>query len=118
VKLAAGLRYGGDPLAASARAVEFERLGVDMVWVSEGYSFDAVSLLGHIAARTERLQLASGILNIYSRTPALLASTAAGIDALTGGRFNLGLGASGPQVIEGLARGPLRPAATADPRDH
>ena len=101
MKLAAGVNYGGDPLAASARAVEIERLGIDMLWVPEGYSFDAVSLLGHIAARTERIQLASGILNIYSRTPALLASTAGGIDALTGGRFNLGLGASGPQVIEG-----------------
>ena len=101
MKLAAGLNYGGDPLAASARAVEAERLGLDMLWVPEGYSFDAVSLLGHIAARTERLQLASGILPIYSRTPALLASTAAGIDALSAGRFNLGIGASGPQVIEG-----------------
>ena len=101
MKLAAGLTYSGDPLVASARAVELDRLGVDMLWVAEGYSFDAVSLLGHIAGRTERIELASGILPIYSRTPALLASTAAGLDALTGGRFNLGIGASGPQVVEG-----------------
>jgi len=73
-----------------------------MVWVAEAYGFDGVSLLGYLAARTERIQLASGILPLGSRTPALVAMTAAGIDALSGGRFNLGLGTSGPQVIEGL----------------
>jgi F420-dependent oxidoreductase-like protein len=60
-----------------------------------------VSQLGYIAATTERLQIASGILQIYSRTPALTAMTAAGLDYVSGGRFTLGLGASGPQVIEG-----------------
>jgi F420-dependent oxidoreductase-like protein len=74
---------------------------MDIVFVPEAYSFDAVSQLGFIAARTERLQLASGILPIYSRTPALTAMTAAGLDFVSGGRFTLGLGTSGPQVIEG-----------------
>ena len=67
----------------------------------EAYCFDAVSQLGFIAARTTTVQIASGILPIYSRTPALTAMTAAGLDYVSGGRFTLGLGASGPQVIEG-----------------
>ena len=79
-----------------------ERAGLDVVWVAEAYSFDAVSLMGYLAARTERVQIGSGILPIYSRTPTLTAMTAAGLDALSGGRAILGLGASGPQVIEGF----------------
>jgi F420-dependent oxidoreductase-like protein len=79
-----------------------ERAGLDVVWVPEAYSFDAVSLMGYLAARTERVQIGSGILPIYTRTPSLTAMTAAGLDALSGGRMILGLGASGPQVIEGF----------------
>ena len=71
------------------------------MFVPEAYSFDAVSQLGFIAAKTERVQIASGIFQLYSRTPALTAMTAAGLDYVSGGRFTLGLGASGPQVIEG-----------------
>jgi len=81
---------------------EYERNGLDLVAVAEAYSFDAVSQLGYIAARTEKLQLMSGIFQIYSRTPSLTAMTAAGLDYVSNGRFNLGLGASGPQVIEGF----------------
>jgi F420-dependent oxidoreductase-like protein len=99
--LSSSMNYAGDPLATAALTGELERAGLDMVWIAEGYSFDAVSLLGFIAARTERIELATGIMPIYSRTPALIASTAAGLDALSEGRFILGLGASGPQVIEG-----------------
>jgi F420-dependent oxidoreductase-like protein len=77
-------------------------VGLDVVWVAEAYSFDAVSVMGYLAARTERLEIGAGILPIYSRTPSLIAMTAAGIDALSGGRAILGLGASGPQVIEGF----------------
>jgi F420-dependent oxidoreductase-like protein len=99
--LSSSMDYAGDPLATAALAADLERAGLDMIWIAEGYSFDAVSLLGFIAARTDRIELASGILPIYSRTPALVASTAAGLDALSQGRFVLGLGASGPQVIEG-----------------
>jgi len=101
MKLSMSLPYTGDPVQAAATAADYERAGVDMIWVAELYSFDAVSILGYLAAKTERMQLASGIFPIYSRTPALLASTAAGLDAVSGGRFVLGLGASGPQVIEG-----------------
>lgn len=79
-----------------------EAAGLDVVWLAESYSVDAVSAMGFLAGKTERVNIASGILNIYSRTPALLAMTAAGIDALSKGRFMLGLGASGPQVVEGF----------------
>jgi len=79
-----------------------------MLWVAELYSFDAVSILGYLAAKTETVELASGIFPIYSRTPTLTAMTAAGLDAVSGGRFTLGLGASGPQVIEGWHGVPYR----------
>lgn len=82
--------------------VELEAAGLDAVGVAELYSFDAVSQLGYIAARTSRLTLESGIVQIYTRTPALTAMTAAGLDHVSGGRFVLGMGASGPQVIEGF----------------
>ncbi|MDZ7673784.1 MAG: LLM class F420-dependent oxidoreductase [Acidimicrobiales bacterium] len=101
MKLSMTLNYTGDPVQAAATAADYERAGVDIIWVAELYSFDAVSILGYLAAKTERMELASGIFPIYSRTPALTASTAAGLDAVSEGRFVLGLGASGPQVIEG-----------------
>lgn len=80
---------------------DFERAGLDIIWISEAYGVDAVSRLGYLAALTDGLLVGSGILPIYSRTPALLAQTAAGLDYVSGGRFILGLGASGPQVVEG-----------------
>jgi F420-dependent oxidoreductase-like protein len=101
VKLSTSVPYTGDPKEAAKRAADLESAGIDMLWVAELYSFDAVSILGFLAAHTERVELASGILPIYSRTPTLTAMTAAGLDAVSGGRFVLGLGASGPQVIEG-----------------
>jgi F420-dependent oxidoreductase-like protein len=97
--------YAGTPAelsAAADRVAELERAGLDVVWVAEAYSFDAPSLMGYLAARTERVQIGAAILPIYTRTPTLLAMTAAGIDALSDGRCILGLGASGPQVIEGF----------------
>ncbi|MFT7651563.1 MAG: F420-dependent oxidoreductase-like protein [Limisphaerales bacterium] len=81
---------------------ELEKAGLDVAWVPEAYSFDAPSAMGYLAAETDTITIASGILPIYSRTPSLLAMTAAGIDALSDGRCMLGLGASGPQVIEGF----------------
>jgi len=101
MRVGMSLGYAGGFNEAVAELADFERAGMDIVFVPEAYSFDAVSQLGFIAARTERLQLASGILPIYSRTPALTAMTAAGLDFVSGGRFTLGLGTSGPQVIEG-----------------
>ncbi|MEV0467116.1 LLM class F420-dependent oxidoreductase [Nocardia tengchongensis] len=86
----------------AAEVADLERAGLDIVFVPEAYSFDAVSALGYLAAKTERVQLASGILQLYTRTPTLTAMTAAGLDYVSDGRFILGLGASGPQVIEGF----------------
>jgi len=101
MKLSMTLQYGGDPRQTAAEARDLEVAGIDTGWVAELYSFDAVSILGYLAAKTETMELGSAILPIYSRTPTLTAMTAAGIDAVSGGRFILGLGASGPQVIEG-----------------
>jgi F420-dependent oxidoreductase-like protein len=101
VRIGHPLPYAGDVQAATQQVVDMERAGLDVVFVAEAYGFDAVSVLGYLAAKTERIALASAILNVYSRTPALLAQVAAGLDAVSGGRFELGLGASGPQVIEG-----------------
>src|ERR1700677_4881064 len=95
------LNYSGGFSETVTELSDFEQAGLQIVFVPEAYSFDAVSQLGFIAARTSTLEIASGILPIYSRTPALTAMTAAGLDFVSGGRFTLGLGASGPQVIEG-----------------
>jgi len=95
------LSYSGGFKEAADTVAELEKAGLDLVWVAEAYGFDAASLMGYIAAKTETVQIASGILPIYTRTPTLLAMTAAGVDALSDGRCQLGLGASGPQVIEG-----------------
>ena len=95
------INYSGGFTETVAELADFERAGLGIVFVAEAYSFDAVSQLGFIAARTTTLQIASGILPIYSRTPALTAMTAAGLDFVSGGRFTLGIGTSGPQVIEG-----------------
>ena len=86
--------YAGGFAEAVAELADVEQAGLDIVFVPEAYSFDAVSQLGFIAARSERLQLASGILPVYSRTPALTAMTAAWLDFVSGGRFTLGLGTS------------------------
>ena len=101
MRISTNLDYAGDFHASAARAVELEQAGVDAIWVAEAYGFDAISMLGYLAAKTDRVTLGTGIINVYSRTPALIAQTAAGLDRLTEGRFELGLGASGPQVIEG-----------------
>src|SRR6266446_7041592 len=95
------LSYAGGFAETVTDLADYERAGLDIVFVPEAYSFDAVSQLGFIAAKTDRLQIASGIFQLYSRTPTLTAMTAAGIDYVSGGRFTLGIGASGPQVIEG-----------------
>ena len=102
MRISTSLNYATDPQTAAVQARELEAAGVDRIWIPEAYGFDAVSLLGYLAASTSTVELGSGILNTYSRTPALLAQTAAGLDALSEGRFVLGLGASGPQVIEGF----------------
>lgn len=102
MKLATQLSYFGNPRETADQVLALEQAGLDQLWVAEPYGFDAVSLLGYLAAKTERVELGSGILNIYSRTPGALLQTAAGLDNVSGGRAVLGLGASGPQVIEGF----------------
>jgi F420-dependent oxidoreductase-like protein len=96
-----GMR-GDDPRVFAQYARRMEEAGVEYLWSGEAYNADAVSTLGFLAAVTERAQIGSSILPLYSRTPALLAMTAVGLDKLSAGRFILGLGASGPQVIEGF----------------
>jgi F420-dependent oxidoreductase-like protein len=91
-----------DPDAFAAQAARLEDIGVAYLWAGEAYSADAVSTMGFLAAVTKRAQIGSSILPLYSRTPTLLAMTAVGIDKLSRGRCVLGLGASGPQVIEGF----------------
>ncbi len=102
MRIGMALNYSGGFAETAAEAGELENAGMDIAFIPEAYSFDAVSQLGYLAARTERMQLASGILQIYTRTPTLTAMTAAGLDYVSEGRFVLGLGASGPQVIEGF----------------
>src|SRR5277367_2964689 len=96
------LSYAGNFAESARQVVELEKVGLDVVWVAEAYGYDGPSLMGYLAAKTERVEIGAAILPIYSRTPTLIAMTAAGIDALSGGRCVLGLGASGPQVIEGF----------------
>jgi F420-dependent oxidoreductase-like protein len=96
------LAYDGkDVGAAVALAERAERAGLDSVWTAEAYGADAVTMLSFIAGRTSRIGLGTGILQMPARTPANTAMTAMSLDALSGGRFTLGLGASGPQVVEG-----------------
>ena len=102
MKISTQLGYAGGFFETVAEIQELEKAGLDLVWVAEAYGFDGVSLMGYIAAKTESVRIASGILPIYTRTPTLLAMTAAGVDALSNGRAVLGIGASGPQVIEGF----------------
>jgi F420-dependent oxidoreductase-like protein len=82
--------------------VEAEKLGLDVCWVAEAWGADAPSALGYIAARTGRMLLGSGVLQLGIRSPVAVAQTAITLSNLSSGRFLLGLGASGPQVIEGL----------------
>ncbi|MFD6393029.1 LLM class F420-dependent oxidoreductase [Nocardia sp. NPDC060259] len=102
MRIGLSINYSGGFKEVAAEVADLERAGLDIVFVPEAYSFDAVSALGFLAARTERVQLASGILQLYTRTPSLTAMTAAGLDFVSDGRFILGIGASGPQVIEGF----------------
>ena len=102
MKLGAFVGMRNDPDAFAAQARRLEDAGVDHLWTGEAYSADGVSTMGFLAAVTRRAQIGSSILPLYSRTPTLLAMTAVGVDRLSGGRCILGIGASGPQVIEGF----------------
>jgi F420-dependent oxidoreductase-like protein len=102
MRLAVSLRLANDNWDdVAAYAVEAERLGVDYVWSAEAWGHDAVTPLAFVAARTSRVKLGTAIMQVGARTPALVAMTAMSLDAMSNGRFLLGLGVSGPQVIEG-----------------
>ena len=88
-------------------AVEAEKLGLDVCWVAEAWGADAPSPLGYLAARTERMLLGSGVIQVGTRSPVTIAQTAMTLAHLSGGRFLLGLGVSGPQVMEGLHGSPF-----------
>ena len=102
MKLSMPLVYAGNPRESADQVVALEKAGLDTIWVAEPYGFDAPTLMGYLAAKTETVEIGAGILNVYSRTPGALLQTAAGLDNVSGGRAVLGLGASGPQVIEGF----------------
>ena len=96
------LSYAGGFREAADQVVEFEKIGVDIALVAEAYSYDAISQLGYLAAKTSTIELGTGVVPIYPRTPTLLGMTAAGLDYVSDGRFRLGIGTSGPQVMEGF----------------
>ncbi|MGV1087976.1 MAG: LLM class F420-dependent oxidoreductase [Mycobacterium sp.] len=96
------LPYSGGFKESVDQVVTLEKAGVGIVLVPEAYSFDAISQLGYLAAKTSTIELGSGVVPIYTRTPTLLAMTAAGLDYVSDGRFQLGIGTSGPQVMEGF----------------
>jgi F420-dependent oxidoreductase-like protein len=102
MKISTMMGYAGGFKEAVRDVAEMEKAGLDLVWVAEAYGFDSPSLMGYLAALTDQVEIGAAILPIYTRTPTLLAMTAAGLDALSDGRFHLGLGSSGPQVIEGF----------------
>src|SRR5439155_1642208 len=113
MRLALTLSYSGAQMSLDMEKVlEAERLGFDSVWSAESYGSDAVTPAAWIAGRTTRIHVGTGIMQIGGRTPAATAMTAMTLDALSGGRFRLGLGVSNPQVVEGWHGQPFgRPLA-------
>lgn len=104
MRLALGVGYWGagtTPQDQLALVKEADRLGYHSVWVAEAYGSDAVTVMTWLATQTERIGLGSGILQMFARTPAMTAMTASTLDIISGGRVLLGLGLSGPQVVEG-----------------
>jgi len=102
VRLGAPIGLRDDPAQLARDARSLEAAGIDHFWVGEAYTADGVSTMGFLAAVTERATIGSSIVPLYSRTPTLLAMTALGVHKLSQGRCVLGLGASGPQVVEGF----------------
>ncbi|MFN2465239.1 MAG: LLM class F420-dependent oxidoreductase [Candidatus Dormibacteria bacterium] len=102
MKLAVALPYTDTPWPEVVEYVQVaEKLGYEAVFVAEAYSYDAVSIMAALAVQTERIKIGAGILNVFSRSPALLAQSAGALDMLSNGRLILGLGTSGPQVVQG-----------------
>ena len=102
MKLGINLGYFGTAIAGDTSVItDAEALGYDSVWTAEAYGADALTPLAYLAGRTETIKLGAGIMQMPARTPAMTAMTAATIDRMSNGRFLLGLGVSGPQVVEG-----------------
>jgi len=102
MRLGLNIGYSRSQLGIDLSLVQHaDRLGFHSVWSAESYGSDAVSPLCWIAAQTSRIKVGTAIMQIPARTPTLTATTAMTIDQLSGGRFILGLGVSGPQVVEG-----------------
>ncbi|MEO9256201.1 MAG: LLM class flavin-dependent oxidoreductase [Tepidiformaceae bacterium] len=101
LKVATGFGSGGGWNEAVSWVLEAEKLGVDSVWTAEAWGFDAISPLAYLAGKTEKVKLGTSIMQAGTRTPASVAMTALTMQSLSNGRFILGLGNSGPQVIEG-----------------
>src|ERR687889_2063657 len=103
MQLGINLGYWGAGMDADNLAVaqEADRLGYAVCWAAEAYGSDAATVLTWVAAQTQRIDVGSAIFQIPARQPAMTAMTAATLDSLSGGRFRLGLGVSGPQVSEG-----------------
>jgi alkanesulfonate monooxygenase SsuD/methylene tetrahydromethanopterin reductase-like flavin-dependent oxidoreductase (luciferase family) len=102
MRLGLNLGYSGAGMALNVELVKrAEALGFDSVWSAEAYGSDAVSPLAFMAALTSKIKLGTAIMQMPARTPAMTAMTAMTLDQLSGGRFILGLGPSGPQVVEG-----------------
>lgn len=113
MKLATGIGYSGASMRIDMDFVhEVERLGYDSIWTAEAYGSDAVTPLAYIAALTTKIKLGTSIMQIPGRTPAMCAMTMSTLDAISGGRALVGLGLSGPQVVEGWHGVPYgKPAA-------
>ncbi|MBE0608110.1 MAG: LLM class flavin-dependent oxidoreductase [Dehalococcoidia bacterium] len=101
MRIAIGFGGGPDWARAAAFVQEAEKLGVDFCWTAETWGFDAATPIGYLAGKTEKIQLGTGIMQLGSRSPAMLGMTAMTLNSMSNGRFTLGLGASGPQVVEG-----------------
>src|SRR5215207_10100105 len=113
MRVGIGIGGGRDGWEAAATYLhEAERLGVDSAWTSEAWGFDAFTPLAYLAGKTERIKLGTSIAQAGTRTPAVLAMTALTLASLADGRFILGLGTSGPQVIEGWHGIPFARAVT------
>ena len=102
MRLGLNIGYSGAAMGDVLPLVEHaDRIGVHSVWAAEAYGSDVVTVLAYVAARTQRIALGSAVMQMPGRTPAMTAMTAMTLDALSGGRVLLGLGLSGPQVVEG-----------------
>ena len=102
MKLGIAIGYSGSTFSVDMDVVrEAERLGYESIWTSEAYGSDAISPASWILAQTSTIKVGTAIIQMPARTPAMAAMTAMTLQALSGGRFILGIGPSGPQVIEG-----------------